>query len=194
MRRSRRDGRASSPPQTPRRAPPRAPPSGKYINQMKDKTKEMNKESFMDTLEKEMKMNESYEIGTDAYRIHTMKMTPGQPIQNFRKYSEIIKSDDIEKFAIQWFCSTMGNPKKPMGRQSSWETSGSWELGTWRFLGGNWEARVRVRVRESWEAKKMTKKTRGIEPCLAHESWSSLEESASPLQHSLKPACKILAI
>jgi len=95
---------------------------------------------------------------------------------------------------VQWFCSPMGNPKKPMGRQSSWETSGSWELGTWRFLGGNWEARVRVRVRESWEAKKMTKKTRGIEPCLAHESWSSLEESASPLQHSLKPACKILAI
>jgi hypothetical protein len=94
----------------------------------------------------------------------------------------------------QWFCSPMGNPKKPMGRQSSWETSGSWELGTWRFLGGNWEARVRVRVRESWEAKKMTKKTRGIEPCLAYESWSSLEESASPLQHSLKPACKILAI
>ena len=73
----------------------------KYINQMKDKTKEMNKESFMDTLEKEMKMNESYEIGTDAYRIHTMKMTPGQPIQNFRKYSETIKSDDIEKFAIE---------------------------------------------------------------------------------------------
>eukprot|EP01046_Picozoa_sp_COSAG06_P091222 COSAG06_NODE_37508_length_434_cov_1.208955_1_plen_69_part_01 len=33
----------------------------------------------------------------------------------------------------QWFCSPMGNPKKPMGRQSSWETSGSWELGTWRF-------------------------------------------------------------
>ena len=73
----------------------------KYINQMKEKTKEMNKESFMDTLEKEMKMNESYEIGTDAYRIHTMKMTPGQPIQNFRKYSETIKSDDIEKFAIE---------------------------------------------------------------------------------------------
>ena len=70
----------------------------KYINQMKDKTKEMNKESFMDTLEKEMKMNESYEIGTDAYAQHTMKMTPGQPIQNFRKYSETIKADDIEKF------------------------------------------------------------------------------------------------
>ena len=70
----------------------------KYINQMKEKTKEMNKESFMDTLEKEMKMNESYEIGTDAYAQHTMKMTPGQPIQNFRKYSETIKADDIEKF------------------------------------------------------------------------------------------------
>jgi hypothetical protein len=73
----------------------------KYINQMKEKTKEMNKESFMDTLEKEMKMNESYEIGTDAYRNHTMKMTPGQPIQNFRSFSQIIKSEDIEKFAIE---------------------------------------------------------------------------------------------
>ena len=31
----------------------------------------------------------------------------------------------------------------------------------------------------------MTKKTRGIEPCLADESWSSLEESASPLQRSV---------
>jgi len=73
----------------------------KYINQMKEKTKEMNKESFIDTLEKEMKMNESYEIGTDAYRNHTMKMTPGQPIQNFRSFSQIIKSEDIEKFAIE---------------------------------------------------------------------------------------------
>ena len=27
-----------------------------------------------------------------------MKMTPGQPIQNFRKYSETIKIADIEKF------------------------------------------------------------------------------------------------
>ena len=70
----------------------------KYINQMKDKTKEMNKESFMDTLEKEMDMNEYYEIGTDKYAQHTMRMTPGQPIQNFRKYSETIKADDIEKF------------------------------------------------------------------------------------------------
>ena len=70
----------------------------KYINQMKEKTKEMNKESFIDILEKEMKVDESYEIGTDAYAQHTMKMTPGQPIQNFRKYSETIKADDIEKF------------------------------------------------------------------------------------------------
>ena len=70
----------------------------KYINQMKDKTKEMNKESFMDTLEKEMDMNEYYEIGTDKYAQHTMRMTPGQPIQNFRKYSETIKMADIEKF------------------------------------------------------------------------------------------------
>ena len=31
----------------------------------------------------------------------------------------------------------------------------------------------------------MTKKARGIEPCLAYESWSSVEESADPLQRSL---------
>jgi len=70
----------------------------RYIDQMKKKTKEMNKESLIDTLEKEMSMNEYYEIGTDSYVRHTMKMTPGQPIQNFRKYTEIIKSEDIEKF------------------------------------------------------------------------------------------------
>ena len=40
--------------------------------------------------------------------------------------------------------------------------------------------------------KKMTKKARGIEPCLAYESWSSVEESADPLQHSLKFGGKIL--
>ena len=27
-----------------------------------------------------------------------MSMTPGQPIQNFRKYTDIIKEKDIEKF------------------------------------------------------------------------------------------------
>lgn len=30
-------------------------------------------------------VNEVYEIGTDEYRIHAQKMTPGQPIQNFLK-------------------------------------------------------------------------------------------------------------
>jgi len=70
----------------------------KFINQMKEKTKEMQKESLIDTLEKEISVDESYEIGTDAYRNHTMSMTPGQPIQNFRKYSETIKMADIEKF------------------------------------------------------------------------------------------------
>ena len=43
-------------------------------------------------------LDDSYQIGTDEYAQHTMKMTPGQPIQNFRKYTEIIKSEDIEKF------------------------------------------------------------------------------------------------
>jgi len=70
----------------------------KYINQMKEKTKQMNKESLLDTLEKEMDMNEYNEIGTDEYAQHTMKMTPGQPIQNFRKSTDKITDKDIEKF------------------------------------------------------------------------------------------------
>jgi len=70
----------------------------KYINQMKEKTKQMKKESLIDKLEKEMDMSERYLIGTDEYVRHTMKMTPGQPIQNFRKSSEKITHKDIEKF------------------------------------------------------------------------------------------------
>ena len=55
--------------------------------------------SLIDELSKEHgTLDESWRIGTDAYAQHTMKMTPGQPIQNFRKYTEIIKSEDIEKF------------------------------------------------------------------------------------------------
>ena len=76
----------------------------RYIEQMKKKTKEMQKskkESFLDKLEKAFPIDEYNEIGTDEYAQHTMKMTPGQPIQNFRKYTEIIKSEDIEKFAIE---------------------------------------------------------------------------------------------
>ena len=70
----------------------------KFINQMKEKTKEMQKESLIDTLQKEMKIDEYYLLGTDHSARHTMSMTPGQPIQNFRKYSETIKMADIEKF------------------------------------------------------------------------------------------------
>ena len=73
----------------------------RYIEQMKKKTKEMQKskkESFLDSLEKAFPIDEYNEIGTDEYAQHTMKMTPGQPIQNFRKYSETIKLADIEKF------------------------------------------------------------------------------------------------
>ena len=65
---------------------------------MKEKTKEMNKESLLDTLEKEIQTNEVYEIGQD-YAQHTMAMTPGQPIQNFRQHSKTIEENDIEKFA-----------------------------------------------------------------------------------------------
>jgi nicotinic acid mononucleotide adenylyltransferase len=42
---------------------------------------------------------EYFEIGTDEYAKHTMKMTPGQPIQNFRQHSMKVYQDDIEKFA-----------------------------------------------------------------------------------------------
>ena len=70
----------------------------KFINQMKEKTKQMKKESLLDTLEKEMDMNEYNEIGTDSYAQHTMKMTPGQPIQNFRKSTDKITDKDLDKF------------------------------------------------------------------------------------------------
>ena len=54
---------------------------------------------LIDELSKEHEtLNDSYEIGTDAYTQHTMKMTPGQPIQNFRKYTDTIKPEDIIKF------------------------------------------------------------------------------------------------
>ena len=70
----------------------------KYINQMKEKTKQMKKESLLDKLAKEMKVDEAYEEGTPEYVKHTMKMTPGQPIQNFKVSSEKIVAKDIEKF------------------------------------------------------------------------------------------------
>ena len=70
----------------------------KYINQMKEKTKQMRKESLIDKLAKEMKVDEAYEEGTPEYVQHTMKMTPGQPIQNFKVSSEKIVAKDIEKF------------------------------------------------------------------------------------------------
>ena len=41
---------------------------------------------------------ESYEIGTDDYVQHTMKVTPGQPIQNFRKTNDKITYKDLKKF------------------------------------------------------------------------------------------------
>ena len=73
-----------------------------YDIQMKENGKDMNKENLLDRLEKEMEVDESidkqYEIGTDEYTQHTMKMTPGQPIQNFRKHSSIITTKDIENF------------------------------------------------------------------------------------------------
>jgi len=73
-----------------------------YDIQMKENVKDMNKENLLDRLEKEMEVDESidkqYEIGTDEYTQHTMKMTPGQPIQNFRKHSSTITNKDLENF------------------------------------------------------------------------------------------------
>jgi len=60
------------------------------------------KTNVLESLEKEMKsVDESYGIGTDEYAQHTMKMTPGQPIQNFRKSGDQIIYKDIEEFATQ---------------------------------------------------------------------------------------------
>ena len=56
---------------------------------------------FIDALKSAGLFKESYGIGTDEYAQHTMKMTPGQPIQNFRKSSDQIKYQDIEEFAAQ---------------------------------------------------------------------------------------------
>ena len=56
---------------------------------------------FIDGLKSAGLFKESYGIGTDEYAQHTMKMTPGQPIQNFRKSSDQIKYKDIEEFATQ---------------------------------------------------------------------------------------------
>jgi len=56
---------------------------------------------FIDALKSAKLYSESYGIGTDEYAQHTMKMTPGQPIQNFRKSSDQIKYKDIEDFATQ---------------------------------------------------------------------------------------------
>ena len=66
------------------------------------KEQPQKKTNLIDELSKEHKdLEESWEIGTDSYVQHTMKMTPGQPIQNFRKYTDIIKSEDIEKFKTE---------------------------------------------------------------------------------------------
>ena len=83
---------------------------------MKEKTKEMKKESLLDTLEKEIQTNEVYEIGQD-YANHTMQMTPGQPIQNFRQHTKKIEEKDIELFAIE--DETIDKYKKRYGE--SWK-------------------------------------------------------------------------
>ena len=56
---------------------------------------------FIDALKSANLYKESFGFGTDEYAQHTMKMTPGQPIQNFRKSSDPIKYKDIEEFATQ---------------------------------------------------------------------------------------------
>ena len=56
---------------------------------------------FIDALKSANLYKESFGFGTDEYAQHTMKMTPGQPIQNFRKSSDLIHQKDIEEFATQ---------------------------------------------------------------------------------------------
>ncbi len=56
---------------------------------------------FIDALKSANLYKESFGFGTDEYAQHTMSMTPGQPIQNFRKSSDQIKYKDIEEFATQ---------------------------------------------------------------------------------------------
>ena len=152
----------------------------KFINKMKEKTKEMNKESLLDTLENEISeegidtiirhlrrftidrkkikagiqqfkdmiskgiekqkalldvssvigvpprelrdsltsagLFEVYEIGQD-YANHTMQMTPGQPIQNFKQHTKKIEEKDIELFAVE--DETIDKYKKRYGE--SWK-------------------------------------------------------------------------
>ena len=59
---------------------------------------------------------EVYEIGQD-YATHTMQMTPGQPIQNFRQHSKKIEEKDIELFAVE--DETIDKYKKRYGE--SWK-------------------------------------------------------------------------
>ncbi len=56
---------------------------------------------FIDALKSANLYKESFGFGTDEYAQHTMSMTPGQPIQNFRKSSDQIKYKDIEEFSTQ---------------------------------------------------------------------------------------------
>ena len=152
----------------------------KFIDKMKEKTKEMKKESLLDTLENEISeegvdtiirhlrrftidkkkirsgiqqfkdmvskgiekqkalldvssligvpprelrdsltsagLFEVYEIGQD-YANHTMQMTPGQPIQNFRQHTKKIEEKDIELFAVE--DETIDKYKKRYGE--SWK-------------------------------------------------------------------------
>ena len=64
-----------------------------------------------------MGLLEYYEIGTDQSAHHTMSMTPGQPIQNFRRYTMKIDEKDIEKFANEG--DTIDKYKKRYGE--SWK-------------------------------------------------------------------------
>ena len=44
-------------------------------------------------------IEDSYEIGTDEYRIHCQDMTPGQPILSFKLANKVIERNDIDLFA-----------------------------------------------------------------------------------------------
>jgi len=56
-------------------------------------------DEFFELNQVSVKTVESYEAGTNEYRIHTQSMTPGQPILSFKAANKVIERKDIELFA-----------------------------------------------------------------------------------------------
>jgi hypothetical protein len=85
----------------------------KEFDKVLDKKTRYEEPSVLEALENEMgstdeffelnqvgvKTVESYDIGTDEYRIHTQSATPGQPIISFKLANKVIERKDIDNFA-----------------------------------------------------------------------------------------------